>query len=95
LAGSFFDRLAKQDDTIEAEGIVEESLPNAMFRVRLTEGPFPEGHEILGRAGGRLKKYSIRIIPGDAVTVEISPYDLKKGRIVYRHSAQKHSPKKS
>lgn len=83
--------MAKQDDTIEAEGIVEECLPNAMFRVRLTAGPFPEEYEILARAGGRLKKFSIRIIPGDAVTVEISPYDLKKGRVVYRHSTQKNS----
>lgn len=78
--------LAKNDDVIEAEGIVEECLPNAMFRVRLTEGPFPENYEILARAGGRLKKYSIRVIPGDSVTVEISPYDLTKGRIVFRHS---------
>lgn len=71
---------------IEAEGVVEECLPNAMFRVRLTQGPFPENHEILARAGGRLKKYSIRVIPGDEVTVEISPYDLTKGRIVFRNS---------
>ncbi len=83
--------LAKQDDVIEAEGIVEECLPNAMFRVCLTEGPFPKGHEILARIGGKLKKYSIRVIPGDEVTVEISPYDLKKGRIVYRNSGPKGS----
>lgn len=81
--------LAKQDDVIEAEGIVEECLPNAMFRVRLTEGPFPKDHEILARAGGRLKKYSIRVIPGDEVTVEVSPYDLTKGRIVFRHSGSR------
>lgn len=86
----FFSKdLAKQDDVLEAEGVVEECLPNAMFRVRLTEGPFPEDHIILARAGGRLKKYSIRVIPGDAVTVEVSPYDLTKGRIVFRHSGSK------
>ena len=78
--------LSKQDDIIEACGVVEECLPNAMFRVLLTKGPFPEGHEILARAGGRLKKYSIRVIPGDEVSVEVSPYDLKKGRIVFRQS---------
>jgi len=71
---------------IEAEGIVEECLPNATFRVKLTEGPFPPDHVILARAAGKLKKYSIRVIPGDEVTVEISPYDLKKGRIVFRKS---------
>lgn len=78
--------MAKQDDVIEAEGIVEECLPNAMFRVKLTTGPFPENHEIQARAGGRLKKYSIRVIPGDEVSVEVSPYDLMKGRIVFRKS---------
>jgi translation initiation factor IF-1 len=78
--------LPKQDDVIEAGGVVVECLPNAMFRVLLKRGPFPEGHEILARAGGRLKKYSIRVIPGDEVDVEVTPYDLEKGRIVFRQS---------
>lgn len=70
---------------------MEECLPNAMFRVRLTQGPFPQGHEILARIGGKLKKHSIRVIPGDEVMVEISPYDLQKGRIVYRNSGPRAS----
>lgn len=78
---------------IEADGVVDECLPNAMFRVRLTKGPFPQGHEILARIGGKLKKHSIRVITGDDVTVEISPYDLKKGRIVYRHSGPSAAPR--
>ncbi len=87
---AFFTRsLAKQDDVIEAEGTVEECLPNAMFRVRLTQGPFPAGHEVLARVGGKLKKHSIRVITGDEVMVEISPYDLTKGRIVYRNSGSR------
>lgn len=87
--------MAKQDDVIEAEGVVEECLPNAMFRVRLTKGPFPVGYEVLARIGGKLKKHSIRVITGDDVTVEISPYDLKKGRIVYRHSGPNSAPRPS
>lgn len=91
----FFWGLSKQSDVIEAEGIVEECLPNAMFRVRLIEGPFPKDHQIFAHAGGRLKKYSIRVIVGDEVTVEISPYDLTKGRIVFRKSVSSSSSKKS
>jgi translation initiation factor IF-1 len=64
-----------------------------MFRVKLTKGPFPENHEIKARAGGRLKKYSIRVIPGDEVTVEISVYDLTKGRIIYRQSGSSYQKK--
>lgn len=67
-------------------------LPNAMFRIKLTEGPFPEDHEILARAGGKLKKHSIRVIVGDLVTVEVSPYDLTKGRITFRHGGRRPKP---
>lgn len=61
------------------KGIVTESLPNANFRVKLEEG-----REILCHVGGKLRLYKIKILPGDEVTVEISPYDEKRGRIVYR-----------
>jgi translation initiation factor IF-1 len=70
--------LAKED-TVEFEGEVVEALPNAMFRVRLDNG-----HEVLTHVAGKLRRYRIRILPGDRVRVEVSPYDLKRGRIVYR-----------
>jgi len=66
-------------DVIEAEGIVLEPLPNAMFRVALANG-----HQILAHISGKMRMHYIRILPGDKVQVEISPYDLSKGRIVYR-----------
>ncbi|HPS92875.1 MAG: translation initiation factor IF-1 [Syntrophaceae bacterium] len=66
-------------DVIEAEGIVLEPLPNAMFRVELANG-----HQILAHISGKMRMHYIRILPGDKVQVEISPYDLSKGRIVYR-----------
>jgi translation initiation factor IF-1 len=66
-------------DVIEAEGIVLEPLPNAMFRVELANG-----HQILAHISGKMRMHYIRILPGDKVQVEISPYDLTKGRIVYR-----------
>ena len=69
-----------KDDAITAEGIVIESLPNATFRVRLENG-----HEILAHISGKMRMNFIKILPGDRVTVEISVYDLSKGRIVYRH----------
>lgn len=61
------------------EGEVEEALPNAMFRVKLENG-----HKVLAHISGRMRKFFIRILPGDRVTVELSPYDLSRGRIVYR-----------
>ena len=70
--------MAKKD-AIEVEGKVVELLPNTMFRVEL-----PNGHQVIAHVAGRMRKNFIRIIPGDSVTVEISPYDLSKGRIVYR-----------
>ena len=67
-------------DVIEVEAIVVEALPNATFRVKLENGKI-----ILATVSGRIRMNYIRILPGDRVTVEISPYDLERGRITYRH----------
>jgi translation initiation factor IF-1 len=69
----------KKKDVIEAEGVVTEALPNAMFRVQLDSG-----HTILAHISGKMRMYYIRILLGDRVTVELSPYDLTRGRITYR-----------
>ena len=66
-------------DVIEVEGTVTDSFPNAMFEVEL-----PNGHKILAHISGKLRMNFIRILPGDKVTVEMSPYDLSKGRITWR-----------
>ena len=71
--------MAKQS-AIEQDGEVVEALPNAQFRVRLENG-----HEILGLLSGKMRMHFIKILPGDRVKVELSPYDLSKGRIVYRY----------
>jgi len=68
-----------KNDAIEVEGTVTVALPNAMFSVRLENG-----HEILAHISGKMRKFYIRIIPGDKVKVEMSPYDLTRGRITYR-----------
>lgn len=68
-----------KEENIEVEGVVVESLPNAMFRVEL-----PNGHKILAHISGKMRMHYIRILPGDKVTVEMSPYDLGRGRITYR-----------
>ena len=68
-----------KDDVIEIEGTVVETLPNAMFKVELENG-----HEVLAHVSGKIRMYYIRILPGDKVTVELSPYDLSRGRITYR-----------
>jgi translation initiation factor IF-1 len=68
-----------KEDAIEVEGTVVETLPNAMFRVEL-----PNGHRILAHISGKMRMHFIRILPGDKVTVELSPYDLSRGRITYR-----------
>jgi translation initiation factor IF-1 len=68
-----------KEEPIRVEGTVKEALPNAMFRVELQDG-----HEILAHVSGKMRMHFIRILPGDKVTLEISPYDLTKGRIVYR-----------
>ena len=68
-----------KEDAISVQGTVTEALPNAMFRVELESG-----HIVLAHISGKMRKYFIRILPGDTVTVELSPYDLSRGRIVYR-----------
>ncbi|KJS22759.1 MAG: translation initiation factor IF-1 [Peptococcaceae bacterium BICA1-8] len=66
-------------DVIEVEGTVIEPLPNAMFKVKLENG-----HQVLAHVSGKIRMNFIKILPGDKVTVELSPYDLKRGRITYR-----------
>ena len=73
--------MPKQDDKFTMEAVVIEALPNAMFRLRL---PNEQQSEILGYVSGKMRKNYIRILPGDTVTVEISPYDLTKARITFR-----------
>ncbi|HEY4566946.1 translation initiation factor IF-1 [Planococcaceae bacterium Storch 2/2-2] len=68
-----------KEDVIEVEGTVLESLPNAEFKVELENG-----HEVLAHVSGKIRMHFIRILPGDKVTVELSPYDLTRGRITYR-----------
>ena len=68
-----------KEEAIEVEGIVKESLPNTMFRVELKNG-----HVILTHLSGKMRKHYIRIVPGDRVKVALSPYDLTRGRIIYR-----------
>ena len=72
--------MAKKDGVIEIEGSVNEALPNAMFRVELANG-----HIVLAHISGKMRQHYIRILPGDRVVVELSPYDLTRGRIVYRY----------
>ena len=73
-----------KDDVIELEGTVVEALPNAMFQVEL-----PNGHKILAHISGKLRMNFIRILPGDKVTVQMSPYDLTRGRITWRSKKDK------
>ena len=72
--------LAKKEGALELEGTVVEALPNAMFRVELDNG-----HKVLATISGKMRQHYIRILPQDRVVVELSPYDLTRGRIVYRH----------
>jgi len=69
-----------KEDVIEVEGKVLEPLPNAMFKVELNNG-----HQVLAHVSGKIRMQFIRILPGDRVTVELSPYDLTRGRITYRY----------
>jgi translation initiation factor IF-1 len=69
-----------KEEKIEVEGIVIEALPNAMFRVELEKG-----HRVLAHISGKMRMHFIKILAGDKVKVELSPYDLTRGRIVYRH----------
>jgi translation initiation factor IF-1 len=68
-----------KEDAIEVTGTVVETLPNAMFRVELESG-----HRVLAHISGKMRMHFIKILPGDKVTVELSPYDLSRGRIIYR-----------
>lgn len=69
-----------KEDLLEFEGLVSEILPNAMFRVKLDNG-----HEVLAHTSGKMRKNRIRVLTGDKVNVEMTPYDLSKGRITFRH----------
>jgi len=69
-----------KEELIEVEGIIKEALPNAMFRVEMENG-----HIVLAHISGKIRKHFIRILPGDTVKVELSPYDLSRGRITYRN----------
>jgi len=69
-----------KEDTIQVEGKVLEPLPNAMFRVELDNG-----HVVLAHISGKMRMHFIKILPGDRVTLELSPYDLNRGRIIYRY----------
>ncbi|MDI4497301.1 translation initiation factor IF-1 [Moraxella nonliquefaciens] len=71
--------MAKKDDIIEFEGEVIDTLPNTLFKVRLDNG-----HEIIAHISGKMRKHYIRILTGDKVKIEMTPYDLSKGRITYR-----------
>jgi translation initiation factor IF-1 len=69
-----------KEEAVEVEGVVSEVLPSAMFRVTLSNG-----HEVLATTAGKMRRFRIRIIAGDHVTLEVSPYDLTRGRITFRH----------
>ncbi len=71
--------MPKKEEAIEVEGVVTEALANTRFRVQLDNG-----HKIIAHVAGKMRKHFIRIVPGDKVRVELSPYDLTKGRITYR-----------
>jgi translation initiation factor IF-1 len=73
-------RLSEKEEAIEVEGTVVEAYPNARFGVEL-----PNGHRVLAHVSGKIRRHFIRILPGDKVTVELSPYDLSRGRITYRY----------
>ncbi len=76
-----------KEEAIRIEGVVKKALPNAMFSVELTNG-----HRVLAHVSGKMRMNFIRILPGDLVTLEMSPYDLTKGRIVYRGARPKTEP---
>ena len=69
-----------KEEAVTVEGVITEALPNAMFRVELESG-----HKVLAHVSGKMRMHFIRILPGDHVTVELSPYDLTRGRITFRH----------
>ncbi|HEY0971891.1 MAG TPA: translation initiation factor IF-1 [Gemmatimonadales bacterium] len=69
-----------REDMVELEGVVSDVLPSSMFRVEIGNG-----HTVLATVGGKMRRYRIRVLAGDRVTVEVSPYDLTRGRITFRH----------
>ena len=73
-----------KEDVIEVEGVVVEALPNTTFKVELENGQLENGHQILAHISGKLRMNYIKILPGDKVKVELSPYDLNRGRITWR-----------
>lgn len=75
-----------KEDVVQLEGVVDEVLPNTMFRVKIENGP-----QVTAYASGKMRKFRIRILAGDRVTVEMSPYDLTKARIAYRHKDERPS----
>jgi translation initiation factor IF-1 len=79
--------MAKTEEKIEVEGTVVEALPATQFKVELDNG-----HEVLAYLSGKMRKYYIRILRGDRVRVELSPYDLTRGRITYRYKKQRSNP---
>ena len=80
--------MAKEKDVIKVEGTVTEALPGTKFRIELDNG-----HEVLAYLSGKMRRYYIRILLGDRVTLEMSPYDMDRGRIVYRYSKNNPPPK--
>jgi len=80
--------MAEKEDKIEMEGTVDEALPGTQFRVKLENG-----HELLAYLSGKMRRYYIRILLGDRVKVEVSPYDLTRGRIIYRYPSGIKSPR--
>jgi translation initiation factor IF-1 len=72
--------MAKAEDKIRVDGVITEALPGTQFKVELDNG-----HEIIAYLAGKMRKYYIRVLLGDRVTIEMSPYDMTRGRIVYRH----------
>jgi translation initiation factor IF-1 len=76
-----------KEEVIEMDGVVDEVLPDTKFRVKLENG-----HDILGHMSGKMRKHHIRILAGDKVTIELTPYDLTKGRITFRHKDERPGP---
>jgi len=76
-----------KEEVVEYEGVIDEVLPNTMFRVTLVNG-----HSLTAYASGKMRKHRIRILAGDKVTIELSPYDLGKGRISFRHKDERAGP---
>ncbi len=79
LFGCIWKKIMAKEESIEVEGVVIETLPHTMFRVELENG-----HRIMGYISGKMRKHFIKILPGDRVIVELSSYDLNRGRIIYR-----------